>query len=349
MKKILLLICLFISGLLFAKNSHKNPINNSCTPSKNASFSFPTNGYETGTFPIILVSNATLATEVRISKDSTFTTYNKVPQNNTNVREFPTLELSLCYKTTYYIQTRDNSCSSWSKPRKFSTRDYAKQWVRYLSHDITNPEPRTLGESLVTNAPNSEVDVFEWYIEDVSTNNQAFPINVFTDRRVLGDLNFRYLRINDRIANYLTSGHVYRVVVKGHIGAGCGSFTNSYPIVATGDEKYRNSYFIYEDSSPLTQINSRLNINKNTETNKKHSISVLSYPNPSKSGIFKLKTSGFNTNKTIQVINLNGQSILNFKLYDSETTIDLSSYKKGIYAIHVNDGITTKQLKLITK
>lgn len=332
---------------MLAKTQSEKVIIDECIPSNITKITFPTNGHATGTYPIISVSNATVDSEVRISDNSAFSNSQIVPQSAGNINKFPTLSLKLCYGTIYYIQVKDNECSPWSSPKSFITRNYAKQWVENLSYDIANPKPITKSKQLSTNTLNSFVFQLEWYIEDVSNpgvNILSSPF--YTYQYILGN-SFRRLKINNNITSLLIHGHVYRVIVKGIIGADCGTFNLTYPLIP-GDPKYRNAYFIYEDSSS-TSSNSNLSISKKIETTKKKSISILSYPNPSKSGIFKLKTSGFKLNKTIQVINLNGQNILSFKLQDSETSIDLSSYKKDTYFVHVNDGNTSKQLKLITK
>ena len=89
-------------------------------------------------------------------------------------------------------------------------------------------------------------------------------------------------------------------------------------------------------------VNTLTNINTTTP----QSIIEL-YPNPSSSGIFNLKTIGFNSTKSVKVMNISGQLLIELKLNGTQSQIDLSSYSKGLYFIKVTDGNYEKIEKII--
>ena len=71
------------------------------------------------------------------------------------------------------------------------------------------------------------------------------------------------------------------------------------------------------------------------------------YPNPS-NGIFTISTIN-NTNTNIQITNILGSVVYSNKLNSTTTTINLSSFDKGVYFVRVNGGNTTETKSIVIK
>jgi opacity protein-like surface antigen len=78
------------------------------------------------------------------------------------------------------------------------------------------------------------------------------------------------------------------------------------------------------------------------------SLQMLVYPNPTSSFV-NLKIDNFNLeNLSYQLIDLNGREILNKKITESETQIQLENYPSAIYLLNVNQANKTiKTFKII--
>ena len=76
--------------------------------------------------------------------------------------------------------------------------------------------------------------------------------------------------------------------------------------------------------------------------------SVSIYPNPSATGVFILKTEGFNENKTVYVLDVFGKTITEFSSVDQRTiSLDLSNYAKGMYYVNVVDSNNKRSIRKV--
>jgi len=75
--------------------------------------------------------------------------------------------------------------------------------------------------------------------------------------------------------------------------------------------------------------------------------SATVFPNPSGTGQFNLRTEGFADNKQVRVFSIYGNLITEFTTAEELSTIDLSSYAKGMYIVKVSDATGEKTQKVI--
>lgn len=72
------------------------------------------------------------------------------------------------------------------------------------------------------------------------------------------------------------------------------------------------------------------------------------YPNPN-SGVAQIKIENFDKNISYQLTlnDLSGKTLKSFSISNQQTTLDLTSYSKGLYFVHISDGKNTNVSKLI--
>lgn len=76
--------------------------------------------------------------------------------------------------------------------------------------------------------------------------------------------------------------------------------------------------------------------------------SIKIYPNPS-SGMFNLKLDGFKRVKSIEVRNIMGKVVAEYRVAENEVQVDLSTHAKGLYYVKISDGVNNKAEKVIVE
>lgn len=113
--------------------------------------------------------------------------------------------------------------------------------------------------------------------------------------------------------------------------------TNELRITTNEDNKLINSSSIESSLNTLS-----------ISTLKNKPLEINTYPNPT-SGIINLDISGYDFDKAlnVQVSNIQGKVVLNTKITDSTTKIDISKFEKGVYFIKIEINESVRVLRIL--
>lgn len=152
----------------------------------------------------------------------------------------------------------------------------------------------------------------------------------------------------DEIDGNIADGDTFNLVSDSYANITTQSF--SAPFIDTVRNDNRYDLFVGTDLGGLYAYTAEQFSDPIVSTNKPMGINtdIVIYPNPSRTGVFKVNANNQQTKMEVSVVDLLGNKIINDQLLWGSTTLDLSHKSQGVYIVQIKQGGTRiESLKVV--